>query len=115
MHARSRRRPFGIVDQILAANDFHERRPGLGLDDDVDVVVGAAGGALQHVARLTAARGMSGTRHRFAEFAVGVLRIFLEGPVGQALLVAQLDPAEVEHGVLHGDLDALPAARPFAL
>ena len=35
--------------------------------------------------------------------------------MGQALLVAQLDPAEVEHGVLHGDLDALPAARLLAL
>ena len=34
----------------------------------------------------------------------------LSGAVGQALLVAELDPAEVEDAVLHGADDALAAA-----
>ena len=33
----------------------------------------------------------------------------------EALLVAQLDAAEVQHAVLHGDIDLLPAAGGVAL
>src|SRR5438093_171404 len=64
---------------------------------------------------MAAARGVAGARHRLAELAVGILRIFLERAVREPLLVAQLDPAQVEHAVLHGDVDLLPAAGAIAL
>jgi hypothetical protein len=44
-----------------------------------------------------------------------VLRKFGQRPVRQALLVAQLDAAQVQHAVLHGDRDLLPDAGRIAL
>src|SRR3954468_3304615 len=56
-----------------------------------------------------------GARHRGPELAVGVLRVLLERTVLEPLLVAQLDPAQVEHRVLHRALDPLAAAGLLAL
>src|SRR5262249_51787386 len=70
---------------------------------------------LHHPARMTSARGVACTRHRHAEFAIRVLRIFLERAVLEPLLIAQLHPAEIEYSVLHRALDALAAARLFPL
>src|SRR3546814_8716147 len=108
-------RPFRVLYQLLAAAELHHRRPARRLDDDVDVVVRAVALGADAPARLPAARGVAGARRGFAEGAVRVLRIFLERPVGETLLVAQLDAAEVEHRVLHGDLDALALAGLLAL
>ena len=71
---------------------------------------------LTMVRRLAAARGVAGARHRAAELAVRILGIFLHhAGARQALLVAQLDAAQVEHAVLHGGEHLLPAPRALAL
>src|SRR6202022_1402634 len=90
------------------------RRPGVTLDREVDVGVRIRFPALafQHPAWLAAAAGLAPARNEIAEFAVRVLRVFLEEtePV-QALLIAQLHAAQVEHAVLHRYRDLLPLAR----
>ena len=59
---------------------------------------------------MAAAGGVAGARDRVAELAVRILRILLERPVRQPLLIAQLHAAQVQHRILHGDRHALPAA-----
>src|SRR3546814_12466367 len=72
--------------------------------------------ALDDPARLAAAGVVTGARHGVAEGnALAVLAVFLQRAVLQALLVAQLHAAEVQHAVLHGRLDALAAARPLTM
>ena len=61
---------------------------------------------------LAAARRVARSRDLVGEMLV---RVFAERSVREPLLVAQLHPAEVEHGVLHRDLDSLPAAGVGAL
>src|SRR5581483_11831110 len=49
-------------------------------------------------ARLAAARGVAGARHGIAEGLVGVFR---QRAAHQPLLIAHLDPAQIEHRVGH--------------
>ena len=103
---------FGVLDQLGLANQVHQRRPARGLDDHVDIIVLAAGRAFQGGAGLSPARGVGRAGHEIAELLGGV---FGQGAVGQPLLVAQLDPAQVEHRILHGHLHPLSPAGFFAL
>src|SRR6266478_3547777 len=92
--------PFRVADGLAAGP------PILLLDREVNirVRVGLPALALQDPARLAAAAGIAAARHRVAELAVRVLRIFFEiADVFEPLLVAQLDAAKIEHGVLHRD------------
>ncbi len=78
---------------------------------DVGVRVGLPALALEHPARLPAAAGIAAARHHVAERAVRVLRVLLEEAQAiQALLVAQLHAAQVEHAVLHRHGHALALA-----
>ena len=86
-------------------------RSRLGDDIGIRIGVGFPTLALDDPARLPAAGRIAGAGHGIAEVFVRVLGEFLQRPVGQALLIAQLDPAQVEHRVLHGAFDALAAAR----
>ena len=90
--------PVGLADQV--ADLLPHRR--LGDEVDVGVGIGLPALALQDDAGLAAARIVAGARHGFAERdALAELRVFLQRPVREALLVAQLDAAEIEHAVLH--------------
>ena len=91
---------------------LHQRLPARRLDDHVDIIVGAARRAAQRRARLAAARGVAGARHEIAEFLVRDIRA---AALSQPLLVAHLDPAEIQHRVGHRDLDALALAGALAL
>src|SRR6185295_20335846 len=99
------------------SDDLRERRKGRRLRDDVDERVGVGFPALapDDPSRVASARGVARARDCDAEAAVGILRIFLEWTVGQPLLIAQLHAAKVQHAVLHGAGDALPATALFAL
>ena len=88
-----RGRVVRVGDQFLAAAELHQRLPAGRLDDHVDVIVRPARGAAQRRARLAAARGVAGARHRVAEFLV---RVFGQRPVRETLLVAHLDPAQIQ-------------------
>src|SRR5437870_5077044 len=106
------RLPAGFADHV--ANLLPHRR--LGNEVDVGVGIGLPALALQDPARLAAAGIIAGARRRLAERqALAVLAVFLQRPVREALLVAQLDAAEVEHPVLHGAEHALAAAGAVAL
>src|SRR3546814_2883341 len=73
----------------------------LGDEVDVGVGVGLPALALDDPARLAAAGVVTGARHGVAEGnALAVLAVFLQRSVLQALLVAQLHAAEVQHAVL---------------
>src|SRR3546814_141294 len=106
-----------LVAQLPAvevANPATPRRLG------VQVRVGGGGGlpvrARDSPARLAAARFVACYGHRVAEGnALAVLAVFLQRAVLQALLVAQLHAAEVQHAVLHGRHHALAAARLLAM
>ena len=102
---------------LLLADHLADLLPDRRLGDEIDIGVGIGLPALafQNPAGLAAARGIAAARHRLAELAVRVLRIFLERPVLEALLVAQLDAAEIEHAVLHrrGHHLALVGPRPL--
>jgi hypothetical protein len=110
--ARLRGGVLGMFDQLGPADQLHQRRPDLRLDDDVDIVVGAPALGAHGLARLAATGGIARARHLVAELRVWV---FLERPMLEALLVAHLDAAEIEHCVLHRDLDALAASGLCAL
>src|ERR1700730_4755511 len=101
-----------VVDQLLAADDLHQRRPRGRLDNHIDVVIGAAWSAAQCRAGLTTARGVAGARHLVAELLVRVLR---QRPLYNALLVAHLDPAQIQHRIGHRDLHPLALAGALAL
>lgn len=99
--------PFGLADGLAGG------APVLWLDGEVDVGVGVVlpALALQDPARVAAAAGVAAAGHGVGEGAVGVLRVLLQ--VAQALqaqLVAQLNPAQVQHRILHRDRDLLAAA-----
>ena len=96
-----------MVNEFLAANQLHQRPPDLGLDDHIDVVVGTTGFAFEGHPRMATPGSVAGTRHGWAKGLIGILRVLLQGTVGKSLLVAQLDPTQVQHRVLHGDLNPL--------
>ena len=104
--------PFGPLDQVA---DLRPRRR-LGDEIGVGVVVGLPALAFEDAAGLSAARIVGRARHRVLERDVlAVLRVLGERAGIEALLVAQLDPAEIDHPVLHRREDALAAARALAL
>src|SRR4051795_6042378 len=118
VQAREARLRGGVVlvlDELGLADLLHQRGPDLRLDDDVQPRVLAVVGhrlAAHGPAGLAAAGGVAGARDEVEELLVGVL---LERPVLKALLVAQLDAAEVQDAAAHRDLHALAAARVGAL
>ena len=118
LQARRRLGVLGVGDPAFLADDLADRRPGGRLRDEIDVGVRVRlpALALEDPARLAAARGVAGARHGLAERAVGVLRVLVHhaGAV-EALLVAQLHAAQVEHGVLHRRQHLLAAAGRVAL
>src|SRR5918999_1499810 len=89
-----RRRVVRMLDQGLPADQLHERRPTRRLDDHVDIIVGTAGSASQGLTRLPAARSIARPGNGLAE---ALVRIFAQRSVRQALLIAQLDPAQVQY------------------
>src|ERR1700744_1273347 len=107
-----------VVDPAFLADDLAHGRPDRGLRDEVDVGVriGLPALALEDRPGLAAAGGVAGARHGVAELAVRILRILLEHAGAlEALLVAQLHAAQVQHRVLHRREHALAAARGLAL
>src|SRR6185312_6996245 len=102
--ARLGGRVAGIGQPLLAADHLANVLPHRRLRDEVDVRVGVLlpALALQDPAGLAAARRVAGARHGIAEHAVRVLRVLLHHVRAvEALLVTQLDAAEVQHAVLH--------------
>ncbi len=90
--------PVRLADQV--ADLLPHRR--LGDEVDVGVGIGLPALALQDDAGLAAAGVVAGARRGLAERdALAELGVFLERAVREALLVAQLDAAEVQHAVLH--------------
>src|SRR6185295_13168991 len=86
------------------ADGLSRALPVLLLDGEVDVRVRVClpALALDHPAGLATAAGVAAPRNGLAELTIGPLRVLLQvADRFQALLVAQLDPAQVEHGVLH--------------
>src|SRR4051795_6803376 len=113
--ARLGRRVVRVVDQLGVADLLHERSPDLRLDDDVQTRVRAVVRhrlAADGPPRLAAAGRVARARDEVLELLV---RVFVERPVLEALLVAQLHAAEVEDAAPHRDLDALAAPRVRAL
>ena len=82
------------------------------LHHDVKIVVGAAGLARDGVAELAAARVVAGPGREVLEL---LHRVLGQGAVLDALVVAELDPAEVHDAIHHGALDVLAAAGALAL
>src|SRR5690348_5432913 len=104
----------GIGDPALFADHLADLVPNRRLRDEVDIGVGIVfpAFALEDPARLAAAGIVAGARYRVTERNVfAELAVFLERPMLQPLLVAQLDAAEIEHAVLHRDGDALALTR----
>src|SRR5580692_4248695 len=99
--------PAGLADDV--ADLLPYRR--LGDEIDVGVGIGLPALALEDAAGLAAAGIVAGARHGIAERnAFAELAVFLQRPVGEALLVAQLDARKVEHAVLHRGRNALALA-----
>src|SRR5262249_13243356 len=115
---RRRRGVVGVGLPFRLADEAADRAPYRRLGDEIDVGVGIALPALafEDPAGLAAAGVVAGARHRLAERdAFAVLAVFGQRSVRQTLLIAQLDPGEVEHAVLHGAEHALPASGAGAL
>src|SRR5207237_2835480 len=89
---------------IFADDGFADVLPYRCLRDEIDIGIGVGlpSFALEDPARLPTARRVAGTRDRVAELAVRILRIFLHhAGAREALLIAQLHAAQIEHAVLH--------------
>ena len=84
--------------ELRPAQNLAHRRPHLRLRVEIDEVVGA-----------TRRAGIGGARHVLAQLIAGALGHAI------ALMLAQRDADEVEHGVLHGHLDVLASAGGVAL
>src|SRR5205807_2594456 len=81
----------GVADQVGPANDLQQRMPELLRHEEEDVVVGAAGMAAIRRAWYAGAELVTGA---------------LAGLAG-ALMIAQADADQIDHRVLHRDLDLL--------
>src|SRR6185312_11012217 len=115
---RLRRGVFRIGLPGRFADHVADLLPDRGLGDEVDVRVRIFRRALAHqdAARLTTAGVVSGARRRVAERnALTVLAVFGERTSLEALLIAQLHAAEVQHAVLHRGEHLLAAAGARAL
>ena len=116
--ARRWRRVVGVLFPLRLADDVADFLPDRGLGDEISVSVGIGfpALALQDAARLAAARIVAGARRGFTEGnAFAVLRVFPQRAGLETLLVAQLDPAQVQHAILHRRQHALPAAGFLAM
>src|SRR5215510_1055011 len=83
------------------------------LRNEVDVGVGIPlpAFAFEDATRLATAGIVARPRHRLAERdAFAVLAVFGKRAVRQALLIAHLDPRQIEHAILHGAGDTLTLA-----
>ena len=112
------RRVVRVLLPLRPADQVADLLPHRGLGDEVGVgvVVGLPALAFEDAAGLPAAGIVGGPRHRVLERDVlAVLRVLGERAGVEPLLVAELDPAEVDHPVLHRRQDALAAARPLPL
>ena len=100
------------------ADDLGQRRKGLCLGDHVlvGIRIGFPSLAAHDPPRMASAGGIAGSRHRGAKCAVGILRIFLEhaGPA-EPLLIAKLDPAKIQHRILHRACHSLAATGLLAM
>ena len=104
--------PFRLVNQIA------DLLPDRGLGDEIGVGIGVGFMplAFEDAAGLAAAGIVARTRHGLAErLAPAELGILFQRACRQALLVAQFDPAQVQHAVLHRREHALPAPGLLAL
>src|SRR5262249_1825998 len=121
LQARQARIGRGVVrvsDPLLPADDAADLLPHRRLGDEIQIRVriGLPSLALDDGARLTAARCIGSARYGFAKLAVRILRIFLHySGSREALLIAQLDPTQVQHAILHGAQNLLTATRGVAL
>src|SRR5262245_24652931 len=100
------------------ADNLGQRRKSLCLDDHVfiGIRIGFPTLASNDPARMSSSGSIACPRYSRAEFAIGILRIFLEDAgTGDPLLVPKLHATEVQHGILHRDGDALALAAPFAM
>src|SRR5262249_2418249 len=118
---RQPRRWRGIVRigfPFRLADDVADCPPNRRLGDEINVSVGILLPALafEDPAWLAAAGIVAGARHGVAEgHAFAILAVFGQRTVLESLLVAQLDPAKIEHTVLHGGEHPLAAAGADAL
>src|SRR5215472_8062033 len=100
------------------ADNLGQCRKSLCLGDHIfiSVRIGFPTLASNDPARMTSSGSIARPRHRSAEFAVGILRIFLEDTgTGEPLLVPKLHTTQVQHGILHCDGHALSLAAFFAM
>src|SRR2546427_5179371 len=88
-----------VADEIVPPDGAEQGQPHLLRHEDEDVVVGPAGPAPIRRPRYAGAELVPGPRAGLSE----------------ALVIAQADPDEVDHRVLHGDLDLLAFAGRVAL
>lgn len=102
-----------IVDQRPATDALGKPVPHLLLHHHVDIVVRAAGLALDCVAHQGAAGVVRGSRHRLASGRG--LRILRKRTVSKPLVVAPLDAAKIHYGVHHRAFDVLAFAGMGAL
>src|SRR4029077_15529586 len=113
-----RRGVIRVRDPLFLADDLADLLPHGRLGDEVEIGVGITLPTLafDDPARLPATRGVTRARHRGAELAIRVLRVFLhDAGAREPLLIAQLHAAQIEHPVLHGGEYSLTAASGLAL
>src|SRR6202022_852369 len=116
--ARVRRGVVRIGLPLRLADQVADRTPHRGLRDEIDVGIriGLPALAFENPARLSATRIVAGARHGLAEFhAFAVLAVFLQWPMREALLIAELHPRQIQNTVLHRAEYLLPAAGTDAL
>jgi hypothetical protein len=116
--ARLRRGEVRIGEPILLADHLADVLPNgrLRYEVQIGIRIRLPTLALDDGSRLASARRIGGTRYGGTELAVRILRIFLHDMRAiEALLVAQLDAAEIQDAVLHRRQHPLAAAGGFAL
>src|SRR5450759_825589 len=102
-----------IASQSLAADPLRQRAPDGFLHDNIDVIVGSTRFALDRVAELPATGIVAPARRGLK--ALRRYRVFRQRTTRQALVVAELDPAQIHHRVHHRYFDVLPFPSPVAL
>src|SRR5215467_278391 len=109
---------FRVVQPFRMADNLGQRRKSLRLRDHIfiSVRIGFPTLTSNDPAWMTSSGSIARPRRRRAEFAVGILRIFLEDAgTGEPLLVPKLHATEVQYGILHRDGHALSLAALFAM
>src|SRR5215813_7113031 len=109
---------FRVVQPFRMADNLGQRRKSLRLRDHIfiSVRIGFPTLASNDPAWMTSSGSIARPRRSRAEFAVGILRIFLEDAgTGEPLLVPKLHATEVQYGILHRDGHALSLAALLAM